>query len=170
MQKDTPMGKAFTKASDALERRYVTYQYPRGIHTVNFIGDKVKGKVKIEIRNTDSNKLVTTFNNNDFSVNDMSDKKIPNEWKIQMDARIPKDYDTPLGKGKPKDLAPGPFYEKAPYDLNKKYPPGQKYEGRTEVDEAIKAAGPAYDTPTGSKNKAQAKPFTRPKRKIKGNI
>ena len=170
MQKDTPMGKAFTKASDALERRYVTYQYPRGIHTVNFIGDKVKGKVKIEIRNTDSNKLVTTFNNNDFSVNDMSDKKIPNEWKIQMDARIPKDYDTPLDEGKPWDLAPGPFYEKAPYDLNKKYPPGRKPTGETQVQEAIKAGGPVYDTPTGYIKKAQAKPFTRPKRKIKGNI
>ncbi len=167
-QSDTPLGKAFVKASDAAERRYVTYQYPRGIHTVNFIGDKVKGKVKIEVRTTDSNKLVMTYPN-DLSVNDMSDKKIPSEWKTEMDRRVPKDYDTPLVK-KTLELAPGPLVEPKLFDPDKKYPPGQKPKSATTTEQMLKALGPLYDTPTGSKNKAQAKPFTRPKGKIKGNI
>lgn len=166
---DTPLGKAFVKASDAAERRYVTYQYPRGLYTVNFIGDKVKGKVKIEVRTTDSNKLIKTLNN-DFSVNDMSDKDIPSNWKEQTDARVPKDYDTPLGRGKPKELAPSPLIEPKLFDPDKKYPPGQKPSSETRTGEILKALKPLYDTPTGSKNKAQAKPNIRPKAKIKGNI
>jgi hypothetical protein len=169
-ESDTPLGKAYAKASDAAERRYLTYQYPRGLYTVNFIGDKVKGKVKIEVRTTDSNKLIKTFNNNDFSVNDMSDKKIPSEWKTEIDSRVPKDYDTPLGKGKPKKLAPSPLVEPKLFDPDKKYPPGQKPKSATTTEQMLKALGPLYDTPTGSKNKAQAKPFTRPKGKIKGKI
>ena len=148
-ESDTPLGKAYVKASDAVERRYVTYQYPRGLYTVNFIGSKTTGKVKIEVRTTDSNKLVKTFRN-DFSVNDMSDKKIPSEWKEQMDSRVPTDYDTPLGKGKPKDLAPSPLIEPKPYDPDKKYPPGQKPKWKTQLDQVLKDLPPAYDTPTGS--------------------
>jgi len=169
-ESDTPLGKAYVKASDAVERRYVTYQYPRGLYTVNFIGDKVKGNVKIEVRTTDSNKLIKTFNNN-FSVNDMSNKDIPSNWKEQTDALVPKDYDTPLRTGKPKeDIVPGPLIEPKLFDPDKKYPPGQKPSSETRTGEILKALKPLYDTPTGSKNKAQAKPFTRPKRKIKGNI
>jgi hypothetical protein len=168
-QSDTPMGKAYVKASDAVERRYVTYQYPRGLYTVNFMGDKVKGKVKIEVRTTDSNKLMQTLKNN-FSVNNMSDKKIPSEWKTQIDKIVPKDYDTPLGKGK--KLAPSPLFEPDKFDPDKKYPPGQKPFSETVLGEMLKAVGPAYDTPTGSKNKAQAKPNNPELRriKIKGKI
>ena len=166
---DTPLGKAFVKASDAAERRYVTYQYPRGLYTVNFIGDKVKGKVKIEVRTTNSNKLIKTLNN-DFSVNDMSDKDIQSNWKEQKDARVTKDYDTPLGRGKPKELAPSPLIEPKLFDPDKKYPPGQKPSSETRTGEILKGLKPLYDTPTGSKNKEQAKPNTRPKSKIKGNI
>jgi len=168
-ESDTPLGKAYAKASDAIDRGYVIYQYPRGLYTVNFIGSKTTGKVKIEVRTTDSNKLVKTFNDNNLSVNNMSDKKIPSEWKEEMDARVPKDYDTPFGK-KTLELAPSPLVEPKLFDPDKKYPPGQKPKSATTTEQMLKALGPLYDTPTGSKNKAQAKPYKEPSRKIKGNI
>ena len=159
-QSDTPLGEAYVKASDALERRYVTYQYPRGINTVNFIGDKTTGRVKIEVRNTDSNKLITTFKTKAFSADEMSDKKIPSSWKNTMDRLVPKDYDISLAPDKVKS---SPFVEPNRFVPNKKYPPGQKPQIATAEERLLKERGLIYDTPTGSKQKAQAKPMN-PKR------
>ena len=84
-----------------------------------------------------------------------------------MDSRVPTDYDTPLGRVQPKELAPSPLIEPKPYDPDKKYPPGQKPKSRTQLEQLFEDLGPQYDSTTGLKNRAETKPYKKPKENLK---